>query len=312
MFKDYLTLVNKLYPTNEADTLVVNYQRFWQNQNLWDSRLKVKEIIIRHGQEPVAHLLAQYDALKKVLYFGFIEFKNDESVVHELITKARRLINQAGWVGQVYAPVNGSIWHQYRFQVVGNREPLFDLPQQSFYPTMLKEYFLESAMFHSYSLPTTERYLISQQHDCQIDNYHHDSKNQQRLLYDLTLTIFDDIRHHSQPTFEEFKDQFSYLSQIPDDYLLLAYSDSQRQQVVGMAFGLVIKHQLLIKTVGTIPKFRERGIAKTLFNRLIQQAQREEIKEAKLLYLADNRLVSRLLPAGCQTAAGYVLFNTLK
>ena len=311
MSKDYLTLVKRLYSTDETVALTSNYQHFWHNRKLWKDRLTVTEIIIRHGKEPVAHLLAQYDDVKKLVYIGFIEFTNDISVVKELITKAKKHINQAGWAGQVYAPVNCSLWHHYRFQVEGERQPLFDLPHQPYYPTLLRSYFAESAAFHSYCLATTERYRIASPHDYQIDNYHH-GMTDIKQLYRLTLDIFDDIKHHSQPAFEEFQDQFSYLSHIQNNYLLQAYNDSRRQRVVGMAFGLVNDNRLLIKTVGTIPSYRQRGVAGTLFNQLMIRAQTDKINEAELLYLADNRLVSRLLPPNCQTTASYVLFNTLK
>jgi GNAT superfamily N-acetyltransferase len=279
-------------------------------------------------------------------YLGFFESVNDYSVTEELIKKAVEYLREKG-IQKVYAPVNFSTWHKYRFMTKGfTQSPFFLEPYNPpYYPEFFLKCGFKKAMGYvsnilenyteqiAYTDKKLKRFLESGYSLKKIDLPH--LHNELKLLFEISKKSFFDAWGYTETTLGEFLTLYEGLERIIDpDFVIIAY-DPQKKPV-GFAFCLpnyadaVRKmdgkknipakirfllskgkaKEFIIKSLAVTPESQGTGVGSVLMGHVQKAAHKKGFTSIiHALMRADNVVIRKISEQGGKVFKEYAIYE---
>lgn len=281
-------------------------------------------------------------------YLGFFESISDYSVTEELIRIASEYLKKQG-IRKVYAPVNFSTWHKYRFMTKGfNQSPFFLEPYNPpYYPDFFTRFGFKKAMGYvsnvlanyeeqiTYTDKKLQKFLGSGYSVKNIDLSHlHDEL---KILYEISKKGFKDAWGYTETTFSEFLTLYDGLQKIIDpDFVIFAYNPEKKP--VGFVFclpnyavavrkmdgkkNLVAKlrflrskrktKEFIIKSLAVTPEAQGVGVGSVLMG-LVQKAAHGKGYSTIIhaLMRADNVVIRKISEKGGKVFKEYAVYELI-
>lgn len=295
-------LVRQLYGIQIGDGLGRRYEAELGSP-LWKHRLEWFGIGLRREGRLQAHAIVQVTKDKPLVYVGYVEAIPDRGLAEEL-TQAI-LAQLAGERNRlIYLPVNLSVWHTCRFKSFGEEPLPFEPEAQPYYAGLFEGLFPKKEIYSSrrFDLPhstlSPTRYSVRQFSPA-------DFSRDLLIVYELSAEIFHEA--HSVPSFEEFCGIYGGAVGTLDPCYMLFAEDGGK--TVGFLYAIRQGTSVYIKTFGVLPEFHRRGVGTVLFETICRNAAQDGCDKIYGLMMRDDRLITRLLPAGAERVAEYVLYK---
>lgn len=267
-------------------------------------------------------------------YVGFFACTEDLSVARSLIDAAVADLSRRG-ARRILAPVDGSIWHGYRFLVSGFEEPAFPSEPRNppWYPSLFERCgFARCATYCSVVrtdlaaqaarfAPTLAASCLAGFRFRPMSVVHW--RRDLRLLYELSKAIFSDHLAYVDISFDEFRSIYSGASPLLADVFLAHapdgtpagfvsgypdYAPILRRLKRGDRSAGWIHDTTVIKTIGVLPQFRRQGMGSALAAIMYARARKRGSTSVIWALMAEDN-PSRLLAASAdQPCKEYALY----
>lgn len=236
---------------------------------------------------------------KAIAYFGFFEIKS-ENCFMELW---QALIAEAKEQGlkNIFGPVNGTVWHPYRIISESSDEPLFvhePLSMPNYYELLKNckpantvgyhsafrtnfELILELTKSSLANLPKENIQIIQKEFSTEL----------LREIYDLSIAIFSQNPGYYHLSYEDFLKLYAFDENDNENDTHLIYRVLHMQKPIGFSYNLLHDKQLIMKTIGLLPEWQEKGIGNAMVHEVHKFAQQNKIE--KVIYAlirSDNRV----------------------
>lgn len=292
----YFELIQKNYGESLVSSRYVNDTKEGMNTVLENKKISTVFFHLLEDNKLKGHIGLVYASAEEA-YFGFFEIQDTQDfndLWNEMFAEAKRL-----GLKKIFGPVNGTVWHPYRvisetsseqffvqeplskeeyFNLFKNINPAHIIEYHSAYRTDFKMILELTAS----SLPL----LIS--HNIQIvqENY---SIDLLKLIYELSVSIFSGNPGYYNLSFNDFAKLYTE----PNDgnTELLIFKVLQDDKPIGFSYNLLMDKKMIMKTIGLLPEWQDRGVGYALVNKIHQFAQEKNIE--KIIYAlirSDNKV----------------------
>jgi predicted GNAT family acetyltransferase len=207
-------------------------------------------------------------------FFGFYESENEECFA----LLWQNLINEANRLGlkKLFGPVNGTIWHPYRFVSGTSNEPYFPsepisrieyaswIANQK--PAQIIEY--HSAFRTDYTpilLATKSAFETTINNGIEIAIEAPSAQNIEEL-YKLALEVFSQNPGYAHLSIQEFISLYSSDKLSKSSGTL--YTAREKNKLLGFCFNMEFGKTLIMKTIAVLPNLQQKGIGNALVHRV--------------------------------------------
>ncbi len=251
-------------------------------------------------------------------FWGFFETSDNEEVFQLLWEKIKEVAREKG-INRLLGPVNGSIWHQYRFIKETDRSPFFktELFCEPFYyklvkKTQEKEILYYSAYRNNFDniIATTEPFYKK----IMGDGF--------SLIESVKLTEkdLDNILKHCKKIFRKswgyidlssscFADLYSSQKLVP--HLKRIYFLKKNQQIVGYcSLMLEDRRTLILKSIAILPEFQKLKLANALIYKVHIDAQLNQHQKVIYALIKENNAIKKLPKDDAVIFRRYVAFES--
>jgi len=256
------------------------------------------------------HLIASKD--KRIPELGFIGFyETDLSDNEELIDRATEWLQENG-ARKIIAPFDFTILHRYRFNK--NFDQIF-LGEPS-NPSKYEQHFKATGFteFNHYVsaartdfetiLPFTKKETDQDSisiRELDADNFDQDLA----IIHGLSLDAFKDTSDYfSKYSLDEFMYWFKDLKDQTDyRYIEILYREDNP---IGFAFSFVQGKDLIMKSMGLLPKYQKLGLSKYLIHSQHKKAQEDGIARVIYALIRTGNNVTKMPYPGVDIIRNYV------
>jgi len=245
-------------------------------------------------------------------YIGCFEMAGKEAGKRQLAEYIRQL-KQAGH-RRIVAPINGDTWHQYRLVSWSNGDAAFAMEPQN--PLWYNEVY-EELGFRPLMKYRSDKFSIA--HLDNAGGLRVGARNDEfdirgfrdgdlRLIYDISLSGFDNNFLYNEISFEEFAALYQPILPIIDsDLVLIAEIDGQP---AAFLFSFIVGDMLILKSMAVLPQFRSHGIGARLIDHAVLAGHRRGAKTAIAALMSDgnnsNKIISKY---GGEKIREYTLYS---
>lgn len=294
--KNYLKLIEKLYPSSYAKTRYMNVEYLLNKKNPFFRYASVQNFLIEENGLPLGHISAIIDPRlkkhgKQIGLVGFFEAVNDETAYTLLESAAKWLSKNNANI--IRGPVDLTIWHGYRFAENGSTsghflsEPL----NLSTYPIYFHNFGFQKVLEARSSKAGFVRIAdwgIRQLYNRAIKKgYTFRPVNINRfekeisVFYNIAKTVFRPSWTITPITFEEFLYLYYPLKTHVDPQLVIFLSDPSGKEV---GFFMTYPNpynrtQLILKNIALLPQYQGVRLGMAMASYVHQQAVRKNYKE---------------------------------
>ncbi len=252
----------------------------------------------------LAHIAIIYDPQLPTgkAFWGFFESQNDKDTFNLLWEKAKEVARGKG-INQLLGPINGSVWHQYRFVKKTDNSPFFktELLCESFYYNLIKEtgskeisyYSAHRTDFHNLITITEPFYKKMLENGFSIIESTQLTKKQLSDILQLCKKAFNKSWGYTELS----KDNFALL--YPPKKLALnlnkVYFLQKNQEIIGYCSLLIEDSEtLILKTIAILPEFQNLGLANALIYKTHINARDKQYKKIIYALIKEDNAVKRL------------------
>ena len=225
---------------------------------------------------------------ESIAYFGFFECEN-ESVFLSLWEKLLAEAKKSG-VKNLLGPINGTIWHPYRFVSFSNGEPFF--PSEPISKIDYSQWF--SKLGYSKTLdyhsayrtdftPILESTKTSYKNVCEngfVIGIEEISANNVQQFYQLAVDVFSQNPGYTHLSINEFVSLYS--SEKLNQSRSLLYTARYEGTLVGFCLNHSIGHEMVMKTIAVSNNFQMKGIGNALVHKVHVDASQQGV--TKVIY----------------------------
>ncbi len=289
----YFELIQKIYGNTAQCQRYVNDSREGMNM-LLANKISTVYFHLLDGDILIGHIglicLSKDDA-----YFGFFEL-TDASHFQELW---KALLEEAKLkeLKQIFGPVNGTVWHPYRLISESGSEPYFFQE-----PISTEEYFnlfaksSPSVKIDYHSAYRTNFDIILSATNSSLDTLHKDgikivregfSSALLKEIYDMSVSIFSINPGYFHLSFSDFLNLYSNV----DKTKAVIFKVLHQNKSIGFSYNLLDGNTLIMKTIGLLSEWQEKGIGNALVHEVHQFASNNQLQ--KVIYALiriDNRV----------------------
>ncbi|MBD3638568.1 MAG: hypothetical protein HUJ25_14540 [Crocinitomicaceae bacterium] len=225
-------------------------------------------------------------------FIGWYECDNDPEIAKQLLTTAINWFKEQN-VKKIYGPVNGTTWDAYRFNLTSPR-PLFpgEPYQPQYYPEQWQNLnFKEEIQYETNIIPRDTVKKMRRENftqildtlDAKLIPYPYQLPNDElRVMYEFYLKCFEKNPHFKHITFEQYKTLTDTVEPITDyNHSFLVTNKAGDPVSVLISFKDIYhdlysagklssednkKRTLYMKTIATIPEWRNKKISQMLVN----------------------------------------------
>jgi len=207
---------------------------------------------------------------KKIAYFGFfetIETNRFMELWHSLLNEAK-----IKGIEKLFGPVNGTIWHPYRLISETSPEPFFahePLSSIAYYnlfntngPVDVIEFYSAYRTKYELIIGHTEN-SINILNETAVTIVQEDySPTALKEIYELSIAIFSQSPGFYTLSFSDFAKLYTDVSDKCSQTLI--FKVLHNNKVVGFSYNILSDKNLIMKTIGLLPNWQEKGIGNAL------------------------------------------------
>lgn len=270
---EYFGLMAKKYGSSAAaQTFYADTQK-GLDKVMADTNVKPTFFHAYFDKRLVAHI-ALIPVSGQHAFFGFFECEGEgflKPLWDELIKETKAI-----GVKKLFGPVNGTIWHPYRFVVKSSEEPFFpsepvtDIQYFRWFsrlnPTDIIEYHSAFRKDLSPILNATKSsYQFAVANGIELKNEAPDQHNIQEL-YKLAVDVFSVNPGYTPLSLQEFVTLYS--SEKLDRSKSVLYTARHQGALIGFCLNLIWDNALIMKTIAVIPEYQQKGIGNALVHKV--------------------------------------------
>ena len=323
----YFKLILELYKGyNGVELYIQNMKRVLSESNPFFKNNKIWNYIAFDGLEVVGHISSIIDLKlfenNKIGMIGFFECINDSKVSKLLIKKALERLRSWG-CNIVRAPINLSIWHNYRFTIVQNKKHIFYFEPltKNYYPY----FFLDGGFYEIENYYSAERIDFNTILDYAQENYLNLVKKGYKFrtgstgsfhkdlisIYSLSKEVFKKSKNYVDISFEEFN--YIYLDMEKEANLnFLNIISNPFGKDIGFCFSLenpLNPKIMILKTIGVLEEYQNNGIGAGLL--YLQHKKAKDHGYDKFVYalISEDTKIKKLPYPGAKVIRNYKLYE---
>ncbi len=277
-------------------------------------------LAIMEGEKMIAHIALILDPQlpEGKAFWGFFESQNNEEIFTLLWEKLKELAKEKGF-NQLLGPINGSVWHQYRFIKETDTSPFFktELFCEPFYYDLVKKIYSKEILYYSacrndfnklisitesfYNKMTDDGFTIIESTEV--------TEKQLKDVLNLCKTVFKSSWGYIDISDTDFASLYS--SQKFSDHLSKVYFLQKDQKVIGYCSILLEdSDSLILKTIAILPEFQSFGLGNALIHKIHIDAQKNQCKKIIYALIREDNGVKRLPKDDAVIFRRYVAFES--
>jgi GNAT superfamily N-acetyltransferase len=292
----YFEMLENIYGTSVATSTFIAGTKQGLNTVLDNKHIDTTFYHIIENDILIGHM-ALICLSKDIAFFGFFELI-DTQHFQQLWEK---LLNNAKHKGikTLFGPVNGTIWHPYRVITESDSEAFFvsEPLSQSNYAELFQTVKPDKTIcYHSgyrtnfdLILAVTKKAMaVLDQEKIQIIQEEYSSELL-HTIYQLSQAIFSKSPGYYPLSFADFTNL--YAKSESSKKTLKIFLVLQNSTPIGFSFNTLHDNILIMKTIGLLPEWQEKGIGNALVHEVHQFAQSHHIQ--KVIYAlirSDNKV----------------------
>jgi|SRR3989344_5026363 len=277
-------------------------------------------LAIIEGEKMIAHIALILDPQlpKNKAFWGFFESQNNEEIFTLLWEKLKELAKEKG-INQLLGPINGSVWHQYRFIKEIDTSPFFktELFCEPFYYDLVKKICSEEIPYYSAYrndfnklISITESFYKKMIDDgFTIIESTEVTEKQLKDVLNLCKTVFKNSWGYIDISDTDFASLYS--SQKFSNHLSKVYFLQKDKKVIGYCSILIEDNEsLILKTIAILPEFQSFGLGNALIHKIHIDAQKNQCKKIIYALIREDNGVKRLPKDDAVIFRRYVAFES--
>lgn len=256
------------------------FNRNINNKNPFIKHGSFQNFIFVKDSEPVAHICVVLNdhGQQEVGIVGYFDCINDVTVAKEVFATVIEFLKERG-MKIILGPIQFTTWQSFRVAASGNSSPFFSEPYNPDYYRNLFENSGFSVVQNSISrvrdiardgismVDSEYKRLLSQ--NFSFDRVSRETASAaMREIYTITSAAFRDTLAFTPISFEEFEYQYCGIEKIVEESVIFVVRNPKGLSV---AFCLAVpdmlnknKKRLVIKTIGVLPGYQDRGIGRAV------------------------------------------------
>ncbi len=261
-------------------------------------------LAVLDGERMLAHaaLIQDSQAPKGKAFWGFFESNNDKEVFSLLWRELNKLAREKGF-DELLGPVNGSVWHQYRFMKETDASPFFktELFCEPFYYDLMKgvphreisyysAYRTEFRNLIAITEPFYKRMLAG---GFSIAESAEATEERLGAVLSISKKVFRDSWGYTDLAMADFTRLYSTPKLA--SHLSRVYYIQKGQETVG--YGSVFLEKggsLILKTAAILPEFQNLGLANALLHKIHSDARANRCGKVIYALIRESNAVGRL------------------
>lgn len=209
---------------------------------------------------------------KDKVFFGFFESENNNKLLDfiwkSILEESKKIDCQ-----KILGPVNGSIWHQYRFVSKSNKEITFPsepITKSYYFDFFASKKTVKVTEYHSayrtnfdvilkYTEPSYQKAIDKNVEIVRITNF---DLELLKVIYRFSSQIFSKSWGFVPLNFEEFLELYN--SEKIEDFIGSLYLTKVEDRIVGFCMNIETEDAIIMKTIAVIPEFQKHGLGNAL------------------------------------------------